>query len=208
VDTLIAPPAWIAPGAVATLVWHDGAVDREDGARLYQVAGPILDGLAVTPFFLLSPVGGAAFAERLYQGRASLGDLVAFLASATLARGALLPGSEWLTVRQEAGVLALLDAWDTAADRPLLPYEREIAAFLSGDALLHVSAEAHAAASEAAERFATAWVCEECGQADDAAVFLWTRRRGERVRVRLLVENQAGLWTCHLHPFDFAREAA
>jgi hypothetical protein len=123
-------------------------------------------------------------------------------------RGTLLPGGEWLAARQEAPVLPLLDAWDTAPERPLVSYEREIAGFLAGDALLRVSAEAHAGASSAAERFATAWVCEECGQAEDAAVFLWTRRRGERVRVRLLVENQAGLWTCHLHPFDFVRETA
>ena len=27
-------------------------------------------------------------------------------------------------------------------------------------------------------------------------------------RVRLLVDNQAGLWRCHLEPFAFAREAA
>lgn len=206
-DTLLAPPAWVAPGAVATLLWHEGAVDRADGARLYQVAGPAVEGALATPWFLVCPVAEAGFADLLYRGRVALPDLVAFLGSARLASGRLDAGSEWLAARHEAALLPLLDAWDHAGDRPLVPYEREIGAFLPDNGLVRASPEAHAEAAASAERFATAWVCEECGRADDAAVFLWTRRQGARVRVRLLVENQAGLWTCHLHPFDFLREA-
>jgi hypothetical protein len=205
----LAPPAdWVAPGAVATLVWHEGALDRADGARAYQIAGPVLEPADAGPLFLLCPERESGFAERVYDGQASSDDLRAFLGGAALAHGRVEAGGEWLAVRAEAPVLPLLAAWDVGAPPPLVPYEREIAGFLPGDALLHVSPEAHARAAAAAERFATAWVCEECGDARDAAVFLWTRRDGDRVRVRLLVDNQAGLWRCHLQPFAFAREAA
>jgi hypothetical protein len=207
VDTLLASPAWVAPGAVATVLWHEGAVDRDDGTRLYQVAGPVVDGPLATPWFVMCPVAQAGFADLLYRGQVGLADLRAFLGAARLARGRLDAGSEWLAAPQDGPFLPLLDAWDTADDRPLVPYEPEIGAFLPGERLVRVAAEAHAEAARSAERFATAWVCEECGQADDAAVFWWTRRRGARVRVRLLIENQAGLWTCHLHPFEFPREA-
>ncbi len=200
-------PAWIAPGQAVTLVWYEGRLDRPDGARLYQVAGPTLDPAPPTAGFLLSPVAQDGFADRVYAGQATLADLQAFLEGSTLAAGQLVDGGEWLVAHAETAPLALLEGWDGEPARPLVPYEREIGAFLPGDLLLRVSPEAYAGASTSPEGFRTAWVCDECGEAEDAGVFLWTRRRGPRVRVLLLIVNEAGVWTCHLHPFEWAPEA-
>jgi hypothetical protein len=158
--------------------------------------------------FLVSPVEQDEFASRLYEGQATLSDLVGFLERCALVRGRLVDGGEWLAALAEVAPLPLLDALDLVSDRPLVPYEREIGAFLPGNRLLRVSPEAYARAAAAAERFATAWVCEECGEASDAGVFLWTRHRGDRVRVRLLIDNEGGVWTCHVHPFEWALEPA
>ena len=51
-------------------------------------------------------------------------------------------------------------------------------------------------------------MCDECGEAEDAGVFLWTARGEGTVRVCFLIQNDAGIWTCRLHPFEFNREAA
>jgi hypothetical protein len=64
------------------------------------------------------------------------------------------------------------------------------------------------AAQQEPEQFATAWVCDECGEAEDAGIFFWTVHRGPVVRVCLLIHNDAGVWTCRLHPFEFAKETA
>jgi hypothetical protein len=157
---------------------------------------------------LVSPVDRDAFAGRLYEGQASLADLEAFLGDSTLVRGRLADGGEWLVADAEAPPLSVLDACDQVPEPPLVTYERDIGAFLPGSRLLRVSPEAYAEAGAAPERFATAWVCEECGEAQDAGVFLWTRRRGGRVRVRLLIDNEGGVWTCHFHPFEWALESA
>ena len=87
-----------------------------------------------------------------------------------------------------------------------LPYLDDINAFMPAAAPLYVTAEAHAAAQREPEQFGTAWVCDECGEAEDAGVFLWTAHRGPRVRVCFLIHNDAGVWTCRLHPFEFAKE--
>lgn len=87
----------------------------------------------------------------------------------------------------------------------MLPYFADISAFLPRDQPVYVSSEAHAAARERAETFEQAWVCAECGDARDMSVYLWTAHRGPSVRVVLLIENEGGRWTCHLHPFAFDR---
>ena len=67
---------------------------------------------------------------------------------------------------------------------------------------------AHAQALRDAECFRTAWVCDECGDAADAGVFLWTAHRADGVRICLLIHNDGGIWQVSLHPFEFpGREA-
>jgi hypothetical protein len=73
---------------------------------------------------------------------------------------------------------------------------------------LFVTPEAYAAARQEPEQFGTAWVCDECGEAEDAAAFLWTAHAGPSVRVCFLIQNDAGVWSCRLHPFEFLKEAA
>jgi len=78
----------------------------------------------------------------------------------------------------------VIDGWRALGERPVLSYLSDIGAFLPGDRPLFVTPEAHAAAQETAEQFATAWVCDECGEAEDAGVFLWTVRGEGTVRAR------------------------
>jgi len=108
----------------------------------------------------------------------------------------------------EAPVLPLLDGWREEAGPPVLPYLDDINAFMPAAAPLYVTADAHEAAKREAEQFTTAWVCDECGDAEDAGVFFWTAHRGSAVRVCFLIHNDGGIWTCRLHPFEFAKEAA
>jgi len=83
----------------------------------------------------------------------------------------------------------------------------DLNAFLPSDSgPLFVTREAHAGLQREPERFGTAWICDGCGEAEDASVFLWTTHRDEFVHVRLAIENQGGVWTCRLHPFKFPRE--
>ncbi|HET7876526.1 MAG TPA: hypothetical protein VFN71_13480 [Methylomirabilota bacterium] len=199
-------PAWIQPGQTATLIWHNGAVERRDGPRLYAVAGPLFETEPAVPYFLLASAERGDFAGRLYRGQAGLEDLRAFLGQCALVRGRLVDEKQWVLVEAETPALPVLDAWRAVDERPALPYLADINAFMPGDFPLHVSAEAVDEARRAPEAFATAWVCDECGEAEDAGVFLWTARHGDRVRVCFLIQNDAGVWTCHLHPFDFATE--
>ena len=135
------------------------------------------------------------------------GDLRAFLAHCRIAQGALVDEMQYLAVADEAPVLPVLDAWREAPDVPALPYLDDINAFMPS-APLYVTAEAHAAAQREPEQFSTAWVCDECGEAEDAAAFLWTAHAGPIVRVCFLIQNDAGIWSCRLHPFEFLKEAA
>ncbi len=196
---------WIEPGASATLIWHGAAATGPGGARLYAVSGPALEQPPATPYFLLAPAEADAFAARLYRGLVSLDDLRAFLARCSIAQGALVDEMQYLAVADEAPVLPVLDAWRETADVPALPYLDDINAFMPAGPL-YVTAEAHAVARREPEQFATAWVCDECGEASDAGVFLWTAQRGPAVRVCFLIHNDAGIWTCRLHPFEFAKE--
>lgn len=200
-------PVRMEPGETATLIWYDAVGGGPaDGFYTYQVAGPLLERPPRSPYFLLAPVAEEAFGGRLYRGVVTLAELRRFLSGCTLAEGHMDSSLESIVTRAEAPALAVLDAWRASPDRPLLPYFADVAAFLPRDLPVHVSPEAYAAAQRAAETFERAWVCAECGDAEDMSVFLWTAHRAQSVRVCLLIENEGGRWTCHLHPFEFERE--
>ena len=199
---------WIEPGASATLIWHGAAASRPDGGRLYVVSGPILEQPPASPYFILAAEEDGDFADRLYRGQVALPELRAFLARCRVARGELVDDQQYVATAEELPVLAVLDAWRDRPGPPALPYLDDINAFMPAAAPLYVTAEAHAAAQQEAEQFGTAWVCDECGEAEDAGVFFWTVHRGSAVRVCFLIHNDAGVWTCRLHPFEFAKETA
>jgi hypothetical protein len=199
---------WIEPGASATLIWHGAVASRPGSGRVYVVSGPILEQPPASPYFILAAEEDADFAPQLYRGLVTLPELRAFLSRCRITRGALVDDQQYVATDAEAPALAVLDDWRAAPDRPALPYLGDINAFMPGSAPLYVTAEAHAAAQREAEQFSTAWVCDECGEAEDAGVFFWTAHRGSRVRVCFLIHNDAGVWTCRLHPFEFAKETA
>jgi len=202
------PAAWIEPGEMATLIWYDGVGGGPDESRTYQIAGPLLERPPRSPYVLLAPSEAGAFSGRLYRGEVALGELRRFLSGCTLAQGRVDGSLETVVTRAEAPALAVLDAWRGVPERPVLPYAADISAFLHRDLPVHVSSEAYAAAQRAEETFERAWVCAECGDPEDMSVFLWTAHRARSVRVFLLIENEGGRWSCHLHPFEFAKEAA
>jgi hypothetical protein len=199
---------WIEPGASATLIWHGAAASRPGGGHLYSVSGPALEQPPATPYFILASVEDGAFAGQLYRGQVTLQDLRAFLSRCRIAHGALVDEMQYVATSDEAAVLPLLDGWREEAGAPVLPYLDDINAFMPAAAPLYVTADAHEAARREPEQFTTAWVCDECGDAEDAGVFFWTAHRGSAVRVCFLIHNDAGIWTCRLHPFEFAKEAA
>jgi hypothetical protein len=200
-------PAWIQPGEAATLIWHSGGGEGPGGVRVYPITGPVFEAPPRTRHFLLAPLERSDFAHRLYQGKVDVDALRSFLASCVLARGVMDDSLEFVFAREETPVLPLLDAWRGLPGRPLLRYLDDIDAFLHEDWPVHVRPEAYATAQRMPESFGTAWVCEECEAADEHAVFLWAAHRDERVRACLVIENQSGVWTCTLHPFDFRGEA-
>jgi hypothetical protein len=199
---------WIEPGASATLIWHGAAAPQPGGGRLYVVSGPVLEPPPASPYFILAAEEDGDFADRLYRGQVALPELRAFLSRCRVARGALVDEQQYVATDEEAPVLSVLDAWREVPGAPALPYLDDINAFMPASAPLYVTAEAHAAAQREPEQFGTAWVCDECGEAEDAGIFFWTAHRGPVVRVCLLIHNDAGVWTCRLHPFEFAKETA
>ena len=201
-------PRWITPGDAATLLWYSGKGESLDGVPVYEVAGPAMEMPPASPYFLLAPADRDDFAGELYRGRIGVPELRDFLSACVLARGQLNPSLEWVTAPLSSPALTVIDGWRALGERPVLSYLSDIGAFLPGDRPLFVTPEAHAVAQETAEQFATAWVCDECGEAEDAGVFLWTVRGAGTVRVCFLIHNDAGIWTCRLHPFEFNREAA
>ena len=201
-------PTWIAPGDAATLIWHSGRGVGAEGAAVYLVAGPALDMPPASPYFLLAPTDRDGFADRLYRGLVDLADLRSFLADCVLVRGEMSSALDRIAVAAETPALRLLDAWRASASPSLLPYLDDIGAFMPGERPLFVTPEAYEAACESPERFALAWVCDECGLAEDAAAFLWTAHAGGTVRVCFLIQNDGGVWSCRLHPFEFLKEAA
>jgi len=201
-------PDWIEPGQPATLIWYDAVEARPDGIRLYQVSGPILDTAPPSPYFMLVPVERGEFADRLYRQEVTLEELREFLGYCVVAHGWMNETFDVVSTRAEAPALPLLEAWRATAERPLVAYQTDLDAFLCDDVPVYVSPEAYAAAQQVAESFDTASVCAGCGEADDAGVFFWTLRRGQRVRVCFLIQNQGGTWTCRLHPFEFEAIAA
>jgi hypothetical protein len=200
-------PISIEPGRTATLIWYEAVHTGPDGVAVYQVAGPVLDQAPASPYFLLAPLEQGEFADRLYGGDVGLPELRGFLDRCRLAEGWMSAALDTVFTRAETPALPVLEEWQALDDRPLAPYHADIEAFLCGDLPVHVSPEAYAAAQQVRERFATAWVCAGCGEAEDAGVFLWTVHRDHRVRVCFLIDNAGGRWTCHLHPFEFERVA-
>ena len=201
-------PDWIEPGAAATLIWYDAVEARPGGVRVYQVAGPVIELAPPSPFFLLAPVEQEEFAGRLYRGEVGVPELRRFLGQCRLAERRMSEALDFVFVRAETPPLSVLDGWRALPERPLLAYEADLDAFLGDGPPVYVLPEAHAAAQQSPEDFATAWVCASCGEAEDAGVFFWTLARDERVRVCFLIQNEGGRWTCHLHPFDFAMTPA
>jgi len=201
-------PRWIAPGDTATLLWYSGRGESPDGVPVYEIAGPAMELPPASPYFLLAPADRDDFAGRLYRGAVGVPELREFLSACVLARGELNPSLEWVAAPLSAQALPVIDGWRGLGERPVLSYLSDIGAFMPGDRPLFVTPEAHAAAQEASEHFGTAWVCDECGEAEDAGVFLWTARGEDAVRVCFLIHNDAGIWSCRLHPFEFNREAA
>lgn len=199
-------PEWFRPGDRATLVWHGPRAERPGGPRVYPVAGPELAGPAPPTRFLLAPTERDEFAQRLYDGLVGLNGLRGFLAECRLARGELIEEGAYLSIHDEVPVLPLVEAWKSDAGRPVIPYLSDIAAFMPGDEPLYVNPAAHAQALRDAECFRTAWVCDECGDAADAGVFLWTAHRDDGVRVCLVIHNDGGVWQVRLHPFEFPKE--
>ena len=201
-------PDWIRPGDTATLLWHGARAERPGGPRMYQVAGPALEGLPAAPRFLLAPTEREDFAARLYRGGVGLPALRDFLSECRIARGELVDDGEFLAVTDETPVLPLIEGWKGGPGRPLVPYLQDLAAFMPADTPLYVDPAAHAAAQREPELFRVAWVCDECGDAADAGIFLWTAHRGAGIRVCLLIHNDAGIWQVSLHPFEFPKETA
>ncbi len=204
---MVESPAWIQPGLTATLIWYDGMGEMPGDYRLYQVSGPALGQSPASPYFLLAPLERSEFASRLYRSEVSLADLRGFLEGCDVAEGQLSEEMDFVAARRRTPLLPVLDAWGESAPGELLPYLGDIHAFLPADSQpLFVTADMYASLQREPDRFGTTWVCEECGEAEDAAVFLWTTHRGDVVQVRLAIENQGGVWTCRLHPFKFRKE--
>ena len=201
-------PDWIRPGDTATLLWHGARAERPGGPRMYQVAGPALEGLPPAPRFLLAPTEREDFAARLYRGGVGLPALRDFLSECRIARGELIDDGEFLAVTDEAPVLPLIEEWKAGAGRPRVPYLEDLGAFMPAEMPLYVDPAAHAAAQREPELFRVAWVCDECGDAADAGTFLWTVHQEDGIRVCLLIHNDAGIWQVSLHPFDFPKETA
>lgn len=201
-------PEWIRPGDTATLLWHGARAARPGGPWMYQVAGPALEGLPAAQCFLLAPTEREDFAARLYRGAVGLPALRDFLSECRVARGELIDDGEFLAVTDEAPVLPLIEAWKAGPGRPVVPYLEDLAAFMPADRPLYVDPVAHAAAQREPELFRMAWVCDECGDAADAGIFLWTAHQDNGIRVCLLIHNDAGIWQVSLHPFEFPKETA
>lgn len=196
---------WIQPGAAATMIWYDAVAEARQG-RVYQVAGPALEMPPDSPYFLLGPEERGDFAARLYTSEVSPTELRNFLAECRVAEGGLDPECEFVVARREALLLPLLDDWAGEPPGEPLPFLSDINAFLLDEVPLFVTPESHAAVQREPERFGATWVCEECGQTEDQAVFLWTAHAPEAIQVRLVIQNTAGVWTCWLHPFQIQKE--
>lgn len=200
--------SWIQPGVTGTLIWYDGMAETPDRQHVFQVAGPALEMPPASPYFLLAPLGQSDFAGRLYRAEVSLADLRRFLGGCDIAEGRLTEDLDFVVVRHRASLLPVLDLWEASAPREMLAYLGDIDAFLpSDDQPLFVTPDAYRGLQQEPDRFGTTWVCEDCGEAEDAAVFLWTSHHDNAVQVRLSIENRRGVWTCRLYPFEIRKEA-
>lgn len=196
---------WIQAGAAATLIWYDAVTEAGPG-RVYQVAGPVLEVTPDSPYFILAPQERGDFARRVYESKVSLPELSDFLTSCRVAEGSLDTDCEFVVAHREASLLPLLDHWAREPSGEPLSFRPDINAFLFDAGALFVTPQSHTAAQQEPERFAAAWVCEECGEAADQSVFLWTVHDTRAIQVRLAIQNTAGVWTCWLHPFQIRKE--
>ena len=200
-------PDWIHPGDTATLLWHGARAERPGGPRMYQVAGPALEGLPPAPRFLLAPTEREDFAARLYRGGVGLPALRDFLSECRIARGELIDDGEFLAVTDEAPVLPHRGVEGRARATGGAVSRGSVRLHAGRDAALRGSRRPcrHPARAGAVPRRR---VCDECGDAADAGTFLWTAHRGNGIRVCLLIHNDAGIWQVGLHPFEFPKETA
>ena len=199
--------SWVQPGVRATLIWYDGVAETPDRQYVYQVAGPVLETPPESPYFVLAPSGQSDFAGGLYRAEVSLADLRAFLEGCDMAEGRMSDDLEFVAVHRRTPLLPLLDAWGEHAPGEILSYGGDIDAFLPADSHpLFVTSDSYRSLQREPDWFATTWVCEECGEAEDAAVFLWTTHHDDVIQVRLSIENQGGVWACRLYPFKIRKE--
>jgi hypothetical protein len=194
-------PDWIQPGAQATLIWADSRQEVPDGTHLYEIAGPVLQHPPTSPFFLIAPLSQSDFAGQLYRDKVTVEDLRRFLADCLIALGGVGDDLGTLIAVREAALLPLLEEWADDEGGALLSYREEIGAFLHDNLPLNVTTGAHQGLQQSPEYFGSAWICEGCGEPEDAANFLWTRHQGSVIQVRLVIQNIEGTWTCWLHPF-------
>ena len=133
-------------------------------------------------------------------------ELRDFLAGCRVAEGGLDGDLEFVAARREAPLLPLLDEWAREPVGDPLPFLADINAFLLDGVPFFVEPMSYALLQQEPERFGAVWVCEECGEAEDQAVFLWTVHAPRTIRVRLAIRNTGGVWNCWLHPFEIQKE--
>ena len=187
----------------AILVWVSGRGEPREGSGLsavYELSGPAFEVPPEADHYIVAPKDEGEFAAALYGGKVSPERLRRFLSRCRLAAGGLSEELEYVLAREEQPLLPLLDAPGSVPPPPL-PYDEQIECFFLDGVAVPVLPDVYRTILAEPEFFGTASVCEGCGEAEDAAVFLWTRRAGHAVRVNLLIQNQGGIWTCWIAPF-------
>jgi len=190
-------------GVKAILLWSGGRIEPPAHAGLasvYELGGPVFETDPESGHYILAPMDAGDVATALYEGRVSAERFRRFLSRCHLATGRLSQDLGHLLVREEVPLLPLLDRLGSEPAPPL-PYDAQIECFLVDDATLPVRPDIYQAMLREEEFFGTASVCEECGQAEDVGVFLWTRKDNGAVRVNFVIQNQGGIWRCWIAPF-------
>jgi hypothetical protein len=194
-------PDWIRPGVQATFIWIDGDRELPGGSHLYEIAGPVLESQQASPFFVVATLDQAKFADQLYRGAVTPEELRQFLHHCRIVKGKVGEELDLLATVEEAALLPLLDEWAQREHGELVSYEEEADAFLYGDLPIHATSDAYQALQHSHEALVKTWVCNGCGEPEDASNFFWTVHRASAIQVRLVIQNVGGTWTWWLHPF-------